>query len=95
MYIDDQLISKLEKLAKLKLTDQEKDILKADLDKILDMFSTISSVDTENVEPLRHINAHYNVMREDVAGNMLKLEDIAGNAPKMDQNMFAVPKVLE
>jgi len=95
MHIDDQLISKLEKLAKLKLTDQEKETLKVDLDKILDMFSTIASVNTDNVEPLRHINAHYNVMRDDAVGQMLPLEDVASNAPRMEQNMFAVPKVIE
>lgn len=95
MHVDDQLISKLEKLAKLKLTDLEKETLKVDLDKILDMFSTIASVNTDNVEPLRHINAHFNVMRDDTVGKMLALEDVVGNAPKMDHNMFAVPKVIE
>ena len=95
MHVDDQLISKLEKLAKLKLTDQEKETLKVDLDKILDMFSTIASVNTDNVEPLRHINAHFNVMRDDKVGKMLALEDVVENAPKIDQNMFAVPKVIE
>jgi aspartyl-tRNA(Asn)/glutamyl-tRNA(Gln) amidotransferase subunit C len=95
MNVDDNLILKLEKLAKLKLNDEEKSVLKGDLEKIIDMFSLISEVDTNGVEPLRHINEHFNILREDVVMPTLQLEDVKDNAPKIINNQFAVPKVIE
>jgi aspartyl-tRNA(Asn)/glutamyl-tRNA(Gln) amidotransferase subunit C len=95
MNVDDNLILKLEKLAKLKLNDEEKGVLKGDLEKIIDMFSLISEVDTKGVEPLRHINEHFNILREDVVKPTLQLDDVKDNAPKIINNQFAVPKVIE
>ena len=95
MNVDDNLILKLENLAKLKLSDEEKGGLKGDLEKIIDMFSLISEVDTNNIEPLRHINEQVNVLREDVVKPTLNLEEVRQNAPKIINNQFAVPKVIE
>lgn len=95
MKVDDALILKLENLAKLRLEEDEKASLKNDLEKIIDMFSLISEVDTEDVEPLRHINDDVNILREDKVQKTLTLEDVKENAPKIINNQFAVPKVIE
>jgi len=42
MIIDDTLISKLEKLSRLKLKNEEKEQIKQDLNKILGMFDKLS-----------------------------------------------------
>lgn len=95
MEVTDQLISKLETLAKLKLSQNEKQALTGDLEKIIDMFSLIAEVDTEGVKPLRHMNENINVTRNDVPLQTLKLEDVVANAPKIINNQFAVPKVID
>jgi aspartyl-tRNA(Asn)/glutamyl-tRNA(Gln) amidotransferase subunit C len=95
MKVDDALISKLEILAKLKLEDQERQELKGELSKILDMFSKISEVNTDGVEPLRHLNDHINVMRNDEFKTTLTMDEVSHNAPKILNNQFAVPKVIE
>jgi aspartyl-tRNA(Asn)/glutamyl-tRNA(Gln) amidotransferase subunit C len=95
MEIDDKLIEKLETLSKLKLSDDEKHVLKGELGSIMDMFADISSIDTTGVEPLRHITDAVNVMREDIAHNELTTAQGLSNAPKSQYPYFAVPKVIE
>lgn len=95
MTVDNTLILKLENLAKLNLSEQEKSTLKGELEKIIEMFSQIEEVDTSNVLPLIHMTDTYNAVREDIVGEHLKTEDFAANAPMMQDNMFAVPKVID
>ena len=95
MEIDDTLIEKLETLSKLKLSHDEKAVLKGELSSIVDMFSKISNIDTSGIEPLRHITDAVNVMREDVAHNGLTTEQGLKNAPLSQGPYFAVPKVIE
>jgi aspartyl-tRNA(Asn)/glutamyl-tRNA(Gln) amidotransferase subunit C len=95
MKVDNELISNLETLAKLRLSVAEKEQLSVELEKIIDMFSMISAVNTDDVEPLIHINDVENVLREDIEGQHLNINEYAKNAPKMLNNMFAVPKVIE
>lgn len=95
MKVNDELILKLENLAKLKLNDEEKEGLKGELEKIIEMFSLISEVNTDNVEPLRHINDNYNTFRNDAPAPSITLESVVENAPKIIKNQFAVPKVIE
>ena len=95
MLIDDQLILKLENLAKLNLSVEEKFRLKEELGKIIGMFSLIAEVNTEGVEPLVHMTDSYNQWRLDEAEISLTMEAAQVNAPKIIDNMFAVPRVIE
>ena len=95
MEITNDLILKLENLAKLKLSAVERDKLKVELGKIIDMFGEISEVNTDDVLPLVHMTETYNNLRQDKIGNQLTLDDVKDNAPKIINNMFAVPKVIE
>lgn len=95
MEITNDLILKLENLAKLKLTDVERDRLKGELGKIIEMFSDISEVNTDEVLPLIHMTDTFNSLRQDETGKQLTLDEVAGNAPKLINKMFAVPKVIE
>jgi aspartyl-tRNA(Asn)/glutamyl-tRNA(Gln) amidotransferase subunit C len=95
MTVDNELILKLENLAKLKLSDEEKTKLKFELEKIIGMFSEIGEVDTTGIEPLIHMTEGVNHWRDDKVGNHLKIENFESNAPLMKDKMFAVPKVIE
>jgi len=94
MAIDDNVISKLEKLSKLKLEADERVSIANDLEKMLDMVDKLSEVDTEGVEPLVYIHSEVNVLRADKATGMLDRETALANAPKKVGNYFAVPKVI-
>lgn len=95
MQIDTTLISRLEKLARLKLGDAERAKLTGDLQRILDMVDKLRELDTEGVEPLVYLNDEENVLREDEIANQLRQEEALKNAPKHDGQFFRVPKVIE
>ena len=67
MEINDDLISKLETLAKLNLNEDERTVIKNDLGNILEMIDKIQEVNTDNVEPLQYVTDEVNVFRADVA----------------------------
>ncbi len=95
MNIDDALIHKLETLSRLKLEEDEKIHLKAELQSIVQMFAKIGEVDTTGIEPLRHMTETSNIMRDDVPLNELSQEQGLLNAPLTKEPYFAIPKVIE
>ena len=95
MKIDEELIKKLEKLARLDLTVEEKEIIQNDLENILDMVNKIQEFDTSNVDPLRYINDDINQLRDDIAQPGLTEEDRFRNAAKHKDGFFEVPKVID
>lgn len=94
MQVDEQLVLRLEKLARLRLSEEEREIIQGDLGKILEMVDKLKEIDTENVEPLTYINDEVNVLREDVIANQVNREDALKNAPAEDGTYFKVPKVI-
>ncbi len=95
MEIDDTIIDKLEVLAKLKLNEDERKVLKNEISQMVEMFDKISEIDTTHVVPLRHMTDNYNIMRADEPINRLTHEEGLKNAPKPIGRHFSVPKVIE
>lgn len=95
MKVDQELILKLENLAKLKLSDDERHLLKGELEKIIDMFSQIAEVNTDGIEPLIHMSEAVNVLRNDEVGSHMTVDQLKEIAPLVIKNMVAVPKVIE
>jgi len=95
MQLDKELISRLEKLARLQLSEPERNKLSTDLQSMLDMVDKLRELDTTGVEPLIYLNDHGNVWRDDVVGEQLPVEQALLNAPKHDGQFFRVPKVIE
>lgn len=93
--IDDKLISKLEKLSKLKLNNEEKVQISGDLEDIVKMFDKLQEVDTTGVEPTRHITTHQHPLRADKVANELSPEEALHNAPETHGQFVAVPKFLK
>ncbi len=95
MTTDKNLILRLEKLARLQLSDTEREEIGGDLDKILAMVDKLQEIDTENVEPLTYINEEVNVLRADAIKNQTDRAAALRNAPDTDGTYFKVPKVIE
>lgn len=95
MQIDEKLISRLEHLARLELSGEERSHIQKDLNKILDMVEKLNELDTTNVKPLVYINEEGNVWREDAVKNQLDREKALKNAPDQDGTFFKVPKVID
>ncbi len=95
MKIDTQIVNKLAHLSRLEFNDAEKVEMANNLEKILDWMDKLNEVNTDGVEPLRHISAEINVFREDVAINRLSQAEALSNAPEHDSDYFRVPKVID
>lgn len=95
MNIDKDLILRLEHLARLELSDTEREGMVKDMKNILDMVEKLKEVDTENVDPLIYLNEQVNHLREDEVKNELSVEQALKNAPKKEGNYFLVPKVID
>ncbi len=95
MQVDDALIDKLARLSMLDFDAAEREEIKADLEKMIGFVDKLKELDTTGVEPLLHITAEVNVLREDIPGNMLSKEEALRNAPLHNNDFFLVPKVIK
>ena len=95
MIIDDALISKLERLSRLKLSEEERKNIQKDLNSILQMFDKLSEIDTEGVEPLTYVlEEHQPPLREDKVADEFSNSEALKNASKKEEPFFIVPKFL-
>ena len=95
MQVDDALIEKLSELSMLQFTAEEKEEIKADLQKMIGFIDKLQELDTTGVEPLMHMSDEVNVLREDITGPMLTEEEALKNAAHHDDHYFKVPKVIK
>ena len=95
MQIDKALISRIEWLARLGLSDEEREAVRTDLNKVLDMVDVLQSINTEGVTPLVYLNPRTPDWREDVANEHLSRNRALKNAPAQDGTYFTVPKVID
>ena len=81
-------------LARLGLTDDEKERLREQLSSILEHINALSEVDTDAIPPTAQVIALSNVLRDDVATPSLPRETVLDNAPRHTDGFFEVDAVL-
>ncbi len=82
------------KLARLGLSDEEKELFTKQLSAILDFAGNLKKLDTRNIPPTSHAIPVKNVLREDRVAPCENVDDILANAPQEEQHMFRVPRIL-
>ena len=92
--IDDETMENVCILAKLSLTEEEKEKAKKDMQEMLDYVDKLDELDTSGVEPMSHIFGDDNVFREDVVTNGDNSEAMLANAPKAKDGQYQVPKTI-
>ena len=93
--ISDETIEYVGILAKLELSDAEKEDAKKDMGSMLDYIDKLNELDTAGVEPMSHVFPVQNVFREDVVTNGDDRDNIIQNAPGQKDGMFKVPRTVE
>ena len=83
------------KLARLKLTDEEKEKYARQLGDILGYIEKLNELDTSDIEPTSHVVSMSNVFREYEVKPSLPVEEVLANAPKKNKGFFVVKKVIE
>lgn len=95
MKITEETVQYVAALAKLTVSEEEKQKVAKELDHILDYIETMNGLDTEGIEPMSHVLPVKNVFREDVVINQNNREELIKNAPKKKDGCFVVPKTVE
>jgi len=95
MEITMDLVSYLENLGRIRLTEEEKEKTRTDLGAILGYIDKLNELDTGSVEPLSHAFPLTNVFREDIVTNGDLRDEILANAPDQKDGAFRVPKTVE
>jgi aspartyl-tRNA(Asn)/glutamyl-tRNA(Gln) amidotransferase subunit C len=81
-------------LARLELTDAEKQIYVRQLGDILEYAKMFNELDTSGVPPTAHVLPLKNVFRNDSTGEHLPSEKVLVNAPDRDKEFFKVPRIV-
>ena len=93
--IDRDTILHLANLARMKVTNEEADSLKGDLERILEYVGALKDVDTKGISREGEIGTLKNVWRDDVhvpQGDATPL--IVSEAPEHEGGYVKVPKIL-
>ncbi len=93
--ISDETMEYVGILAKLELSEAEKEAAKRDMGRMLDYIDKLNELDTTGVEPMSHVFPVSNVFREDVVENGDEHERMLANAPRVKDGMYQVPKTVE
>lgn len=93
--ISDETIEYVGILAKLELSDKEKEQAKKDMGSMLDYIDKLNELDTTGVEPMSHVFPVHNVFREDIVTNNDDRDNILKNAPEGKDGSFMVPKTVD
>jgi aspartyl-tRNA(Asn)/glutamyl-tRNA(Gln) amidotransferase subunit C len=88
-------IEHVARLARLELTDEEKERLREQLGVILENAAKVSEVATDDVPPTAYAIPRSNVLRPDEITPSLTVEEVLSNAPEVEDDRFKVPKVVE
>ncbi|MBE2986414.1 Asp-tRNA(Asn)/Glu-tRNA(Gln) amidotransferase subunit GatC [Campylobacter sp. RM13119] len=95
MQIDDALLSKLEKLSSLKVSDDKRMQIKQQLSEIVNFVEVLNELDLSNDNAVVSSINGGTLLREDIAKDSHVIDDILKNAPAREGNFFVVPKIIE
>jgi aspartyl-tRNA(Asn)/glutamyl-tRNA(Gln) amidotransferase subunit C len=88
-------IDHVARLARLDLTDEERDRLRAQLGVILEHAAKVGEVAADDVPPTAWAIPRANVLRPDEPKPSLPREDVLANAPEREEDRFKVPRIAE
>lgn len=95
MKVTKGLVDYVAQLSRIELTEEQNEKAQKELGAIIDYADTLNEVDTMDIEPMSHVFAVKNVLREDVVKDSRDREDLLKNAPMSDEEAFLVPKTVE
>ncbi len=83
------------RLARLALTDRERDRFREQLGLILEHAERVREVAAADVAPTSHPVPQSNVFREDRPERCLSHEEALASAPESEDGRFKVPRIIE
>jgi aspartyl-tRNA(Asn)/glutamyl-tRNA(Gln) amidotransferase subunit C len=95
MILSKEEVEHVAKLARLAVSEEEKEAFSRQLSEILAYIGKLNELDTSKVQPTSHVLDLSNVLRDDVIRESLSTTDVLANAPDRVNDFFRVPKIIE
>lgn len=95
MALTEKDVTKIAKLARIEVTNEEVTQYADELSKILQFVETLQEVNTDGVPQMTSVANMQLPMRKDEVTDGGYREDILANAPMNEYGCFVVPKVVE
>ncbi len=95
MKISREQIEHVANLARLNLTEEEKQRFTTDMEAIITFADQLNELDIKEIEPTAHVIPIQNVFRKDEAKPSFDRDALLANAPSKADGCFSVPKVVE
>ncbi len=95
MSLDRAAVDHVARLARLDLSEAERERMQAELTQILGHADRIQSLDLDGVPPTSHSVPLSNVLRPDEVTPSLPPEEALANAPEAEDGRFRVPRIIE
>ncbi|MEO2057483.1 MAG: Asp-tRNA(Asn)/Glu-tRNA(Gln) amidotransferase subunit GatC [Thermoleophilia bacterium] len=91
--IDDETVRHVARLARLRLSPDEEQVLREELSGILEHIDAIRAMDLDGVPPTTHVITLENVVRPDVAVPGLTRDEALREAAHATDEGFGVPRM--
>ena len=95
MSIDREVVKKIAKLSRLKLTVAQTDTTAKELSEVLVFVKKLEKIDTSSVSPMTTVTPMESKERSDKISDGNYPDEILRNAPSVKEGFFSVPKVIE
>lgn len=95
MSIDQSTASRVAKLARIRVEEEQLPALASEFNTILGFIEQLSEVDVEGVEPMVSVTPMRLKRRVDEVTDGNQQDKVLSNAPDAREGFFAVPKVVE
>ncbi|NPA65882.1 MAG: Asp-tRNA(Asn)/Glu-tRNA(Gln) amidotransferase subunit GatC [Epsilonproteobacteria bacterium] len=96
MQIDEQLLTRLEKLSMIKISEDKREEIIAELSEFLNFADNLKELDTSHVDDKFAMDDQPTITREDIPHCDTQInEDILSHAPQSQDHFFIVPKIIE
>jgi aspartyl-tRNA(Asn)/glutamyl-tRNA(Gln) amidotransferase subunit C len=95
MSVDDALVRRVARLARVAVAEDEVPKLREELSAILSFVEELGTVDVDGVEPMTSVMPMALAQRDDVVTAGGDAGQVLGNAPASELGFFVVPKVVE
>ncbi|MGA7194015.1 MAG: Asp-tRNA(Asn)/Glu-tRNA(Gln) amidotransferase subunit GatC [Anaerolineales bacterium] len=95
MSLSQQEVEHIAKLARLELSEAQKELYREQLSDILDYISKLRELDTKDVLPTAGGGVTQMTLRVDEAHPGLATDELFANAPQTEDKQFKIPPVFE
>ena len=93
--MDQETVRTICYLARLEIDQSKSEKIQKDLETIIDLISSLQTIDTSDVEPLYSPLEMTAFMHEDIEKSDNKKEKFLKNAAASNEDYFLVPRVVE